>query len=177
MAKLKTAHHFPAPERLHRLTPVKQVQANTELLCRQWYLNDSGKYMTPCWWVNTHVSEQSPSTFKVWEIQESGVLRLEDRENKLLLNVSIYNETPILHYHSHILHAFMYLLYSSSHILLTIMFNYNRILHLFNFTFYWNLHFLFLVLMTKIYFILHPTVLFSKFSLTPRDIAKCQVNP
>jgi len=104
------------------------------------------------------------------------VLRLEDRENKLLLNVSIYNETPILHYCFHILHAFMYFLYSSSYIPLTIMFNYNRILHLFIFTFYWNLHFLFLVLMTKIYFILHPTVLFSKFSLTPSDIAKCQVN-
>jgi hypothetical protein len=74
------------------------------------------------------------------------------------------------------LHDFMYFLYSSSHIPVTIMFNCNRVLHLFNFTFYWNLHFLFLVLMTKIYFILHPTVLFSKFLLMQRDTAKCQVN-
>jgi hypothetical protein len=143
------------------------------LFCHQWHLSDSDKDMTPRWWVNTHVSEQSLSTFKVWEIQKSGVFRLEDREDKLFLNVSIYNETPTLCYCSHILHDFMYFLYSPSHIPLTVMFNCNRILHLFNFTFYWNLHFLFLVLMTKIYFILHPTVLFSKFLLMPSDIAQC----
>jgi hypothetical protein len=53
VAELMTAHHFPAPERLHRLTPVKQIQASNELLCHQWHVNDGGKNMTPCWWVNT----------------------------------------------------------------------------------------------------------------------------